>query len=378
MRKKIERFFYIDTLYSLFICLLIENNLDKNFYFFSYKFSKSITKNLKNKLIIKEIKNLKIITYLVRAILFRIVKLFFYKKTKNKKFYIHDTPEFSQFFLNNFNSKFILIEDGTLNYNNQVLNEKLEKANRKVNFSKKIKRNFVFGVKKIYPPLGQSEKVEKIILTGLLPIPEIIKSKVEVINIEECWNNLTKEKQKEILAIFNMKIEELEILKNNSNKILLLTQPLSEDGIVSEEEKIKMYENILIEKNIKEIYIKLHPRERTDYVKNFKNIKVNIIKKDFPAEILFLLNINFNKVITLFSTAALNFKGKSEIEFIGTKDYPKLIERFGIIEQRTENREQRTENREQRTENREQRTENREQRTVNTNIFKSINKIKIA
>ena len=155
-----------------------------------------------------------------------------------------------------------------------------------------------------------------------------------------------------------MKIEELEILKNNSNKILLLTQPLSEDGIVSEEEKIKMYENILIEKNIKEIYIKLHPRERTDYVKNFKNIKVNIIKKDFPAEILFLLNINFNKVITLFSTAALNFKGKSEIEFIGTKDYPKLIERFGIIEQRTENREQRTENREQRTENREQRTEN--------------------
>ncbi|WP_293960264.1 glycosyltransferase family 52, partial [uncultured Fusobacterium sp.] len=351
MKKNLEKFFYIDTIYSLFICLLLENNLDKNFYFFSSKFSKVIMKNLKNKLIIKEIRSIKIVYYIANTILFRVIKLFFYNKTKDKKFYIHDATDFTQYFFNNFDSIFISIEDGTLNYNSQVLNEKLEKANRKVSFSKKIKRNFVFGIKKIYPPLGVSEKVEKIILTGILPIPEVIKSKVEIINIEKIWTNLSKEKQKEILAIFNMKIEELEILKNNSNKILLLTQPLSEDGIVSEEEKIKMYENILIEKNIKEIYIKLHPRERTDYVKNFKNIKVNIIKKDFPAEILFLLNINFNKVITLFSTAALNFKGKSEIEFIGTKDYPKLIERFGIIEQRTENREQRTENREQRTEN---------------------------
>ena len=330
--KKIEKFFYIDTLYSLFICLLLENNLNENFYFFSDKFSKVIIKNLKNKLIIKEFKSIKLIYYITGAIFFRIIKLFFYKKTKNKKFYIHDATDFSQYFFNNFDSNFILIEDGTLNYNSQVLNEKLEKANREIKFSKKIKRSFVYGIKKIYPPLGVSEKIKKIILTGILPIPEIIRSKVEIINIEEKWNNLSEEKQKEILTIFNIEIKELEILKNNKDKILLLTQPLSEDGVIDEKEKINLYKNILVERNIKEIYIKVHPRENTDYIKEFKNIKVNIIKKEFPVEILFLLNINFKKVITIFSTAALNFKGKSEIEFIGTKNYKNLVKKFGIIE----------------------------------------------
>ena len=66
--KKVEKFFYVDTLYSLFICLLLENNLDKNFYFFSIKFTKIIMKNLRNKIIIKEIKVLKIITYLTGAV----------------------------------------------------------------------------------------------------------------------------------------------------------------------------------------------------------------------------------------------------------------------------------------------------------------------
>lgn len=330
--KKWEKFFYIDTLYSLFICLLLENNLDKNFYFFSSKFPRIVMKNLRNKLIIKEIRSIKIVGYIVNAILFRIIKLFFYAKTKTKKFYIHDATDFTQYFFNNFNSIFISIEDGTLNYNSQFLNEKLKKANRKVNFSKKIKRNFVYGIKKIYPPLGVSEKVEKIILTGILPIPEVIKSKVEIINIEEKWNSLTKEKQREILSIFNIEIEELEVLKNSINKVLLLTQPLSEDGIMSEEEKISIYKNILQERNIKEVYIKIHPRERTDYIKELQNIKVHIIKKDFPVEILFLLNVNFIKIITIFSTAALNFKNKSEVEFIGTKNYPKLIEKFGVIE----------------------------------------------
>lgn len=101
---------------------------------------------------------------------------------------------------------------------------------------------------------------------------------------------------------------------------------------MSEGEKINIYKNILQERNIKEVYIKIHPRENTDYIGELQNIKVHIIKKDFPVEVLFLLNINFSKVITLFSTAALNFKGKGEIEFIGTKNYPKLIEKFGVIE----------------------------------------------
>lgn len=159
--KKWEKFFYIDTLYSLFICLLLENNLDKNFYFFSSKFPRIVMKNLRNKLIIKEIRSIKIVGYIVNAILFRIIKLFFYAKTKTKKFYIHDATDFTQYFFNNFNSIFISIEDGTLNYNSQFLNEKLKKANRKVNFSKKNKKKFCLWNKKNLSTFGSFGKSRK-------------------------------------------------------------------------------------------------------------------------------------------------------------------------------------------------------------------------
>ena len=88
--KKVKKFFYIETIYSLFVCLLLENDLDRNFYFFSSKFSKSIAKNIKNKIVIKEKRSLRIIDYILGAIFFRIIKLIFFKKIKNKDFYICD------------------------------------------------------------------------------------------------------------------------------------------------------------------------------------------------------------------------------------------------------------------------------------------------
>lgn len=330
--KKVKKFFYIETIYSLFVCLLLENDLDRNFYFFSSKFSKSIAKNIKNKIVIKEKRSLRIIDYILGAIFFRIIKLIFFKKIKNKDFYICDKGKYAQYFFNNYEAKFILVEDGTMNYNIQDLEKAIAKSKIKLNFSKKLRKNFVYGVKKIYPSLGISEKIQKIILTGILPIPEIIKSKVELINLENKWKKLSKEKQEKILEIFNINLHEIKNLENSKNKILLLTQPLSEDEIIDEKEKINMYKEILKEREIKEIFIKEHPREETNYIFEFKDIKVNIISKEFPIEVLLLLDIKFDKVITIFSTAALNFKEKSKIEFIGTKKYPKLKEKFGIIE----------------------------------------------
>ena len=175
--KKVKKFFYINTLYSLFICLLLENNLDENFYFFSSKFSKSIAKNIKNKIVIKEKRSLRIIDYILGAIFFRIIKLIFSKRVKNKDFYICDKGKYAQYFFNNYEANFILVEDGTMNYNIQDLEKVITKSKIKLSFSKKLRKNFVYGVKKIYPSLGISEKIQKIILTGILPIPEIINPK---------------------------------------------------------------------------------------------------------------------------------------------------------------------------------------------------------
>lgn len=187
-------------------------------------------------------------------------------------------------------------------------------------------------IKKYYPAFGLSEKIQKIYLTGILPIPNLIESKVKVVNIENLWNNLLEGEQEKILDIFNIKIEKIKNLNKLKNKILLITQPLSEDRVITEQEKIKVYREIIEKQNVRKIYIKAHPREKINYKEVFKNFNIEVIENTFPIELFLLLNIKFDKVITLFSTGALNFKGKAEVEFIGTEKYPKLYERFGKIE----------------------------------------------
>lgn len=170
-------------------------------------------------------------------------------------------------------------------------------------------------------------------MTGILPIPGSIEQKVEIINIKNRWKFLSEGKKKEILKFFNISLKKIEFLKKEEKKILLLTQPLSEDGILIEKEKIQIYEEIIINRNLDKIYIKPHPRERTNYKNIFKNrnFEVEIIDNNFPIELLLFSDIFFDKIITLFSTAALNFKNYSNVEFLGTKNYPKLFKKFGCI-----------------------------------------------
>lgn len=194
-----------------------------------------------------------------------------------------------------------------------------------------MKKVIVEKIKKEYRRFGLSEKIQEIYLTGLLPIPDLIKNKVKIINISDEWEKLSKKDKEEILGVFKISSKSFENLKAEENKVLLLTQPLSEDKIITKKEKIDIYREILLKENGKNIYIKAHPREKTNYKEVFKEFNINIIENSFPIEICLLLDIEFEKIITLFSTGALSFKGKSEVEFIGTEKYPKLYEKFGKI-----------------------------------------------
>ena len=106
-------------------------------------------------------------------------------------------------------------------------------------------------------------------------------------------------------------------------------QPLSEDELLLETEKIEIYKKIIIKYSEENIVIKPHPRETT----NYKNIfpKIEIIFENFPSEFLDLYDIKFEKIITLFSTAALNLaRGNfKNLIFYGTRVHPKLLEKWG-------------------------------------------------
>ena len=321
---------YVETNYGLLLTL-IYFYIKKNdiIYFLDEKIEKYI--NLKNVEVIS-LKNFKDKKGIVQKYYkWKLNNQLLLKLGEVDEIYLQDHVSYGQFFLNNFNGKMILLEDGTMNYNEKILLEEKNRKLKKIKINHFIKKVIIEKRKKEYRRFGLSEKIQEIYLTGLLPIPDLIKNKVKIINISDEWEKLSKKDKEEILGVFKISSKSFENLKMEENKVLLLTQPLSEDKIVTEKEKIDIYREILLKENRKNIYIKAHPREKTNYKEVFKEFNINIIENSFPIEICLLLDIKFEKVITLFSTGALSFKGKSEVEFIGTEKYLKLYEKFGKI-----------------------------------------------
>ena len=325
----VKKICYVDTIYSLLLFLLL-NITEETLYFFGENIPKNVAENFKNyKYLTKEYKSKGCKKDIIKYFFFKNLYLFLKKNNLfDKEIYLQDHLVFSNFFLNNI-KKCYLLEDGLLNYNEILLdkeNEKIIKSNIFFN----LKKRYIEKVRKKNKCFGLSESIQKIYLTGILPIPELIKNKVEIINIEEKWNNLEKKNKEEILSYFNISLENIKNLESMKNKVLLITQPLSEDKIISEEEKIKIYKEKLEKYKFENVVIKPHPREKTDYKKIFN--EVNVLEKNFPIEILSLLGINFYEVVTLFSTAALNLKGRSNINFIGTNNNIEIEKSFGKIE----------------------------------------------
>lgn len=320
---------YVGGKYSLLLGMIYVLNLKEEYILF-------IDESLKSQLELENI-NFFYLENIKKGFMNKYKKWKYNKKLLNylkniDSLYLQDHYTYSQFFLNNFKGKMYLLEDGTLNYNEKILLNELKRKIKKIRINNFFRRVVIEKRKDEYRRFGLSNKIEKIYLTGLLPIPELIKDKVEIIKINEMWKRLSQKDKESILSIFSLDLNKIQRFNLIDNKVLLLTQPLSEDNIITEEEKIKIYREIIKKQNNKNIYIKIHPREKTNYKEIFKEFNIRIIEKNFPIELLLFLNINFDKVITLFSTGALNFKGKAEVEFIGTEKYPKLYERFGKIE----------------------------------------------
>lgn len=173
-----------------------------------------------------------------------------------------------------------------------------------------------------YPTDGWAAKVEKIYLTGLLPIPEGILEKVEKINLKELWDKRSPAEQQEIIRRF---------LPEGSKSIscwdvdtLLLTQPLSEDigTAFTEDEKVEMYRELLSGIDEQTVLIKPHPREKTDYRKYFPHI--NVLNTLCPMELLIIMGMKVRKAITVNSTAIYNLDNSVEKVIAANDPSPKV------------------------------------------------------
>lgn len=185
-----------------------------------------------------------------------------------------------------------IIEDGLGNYTDLKKPTHLSKF---LNF-------FGFYFKDMYEGFGTHENIKKVYLTKN-EIPEIIKDKVEVIDMDKIWKDLSENEKNEILKVFNMNLEELDF---DDETALILTEPLSESNFIALEDELEIYKNIIEKFKDKTVVIKPHPRESKNYGEIFPDIK--IVDKYFPIELLNLIGIEPSVACSITSTALLNFK----------------------------------------------------------------------
>lgn len=226
---------------------------------------------------------------------FKSIKKYLYK---NAEYYGHDHIKFSALF---FKKNMILVEDGTKNYF----------------YKKRIKDIFWRFLGVPFPLMGYSDNVKSIIMTGLMDIPEKIKNKVLLID---------KDNYLKSLPLLNNGLYTCDY-NEESYFTLIITQPLSEDKIISEKEKIDLYRRY-VEKESNHVVIKSHPRERTKYGHYFED--ATILDPTCLVESL-VYNEKLKKVITVRSTAIESFYKRDDIEIIkiNINKYCSLIDFFG-------------------------------------------------
>jgi len=246
----------------------------------------------------------------------RILKHFKYRFVKSAQLYGQDNQFLSSILVGG--KGFITIEEGLLNYYFSPRPHRYlrNKFISRIFFSSKILREEYFG---------RSNRVKMIYLTGMFPIPPEIISKVHLIKIEELWLNCSAVRKNLIMNMFGVINDEVFTAENPD--AVIFTQPFSEDGIISEREKIELYGHILKKEKC---VIKPHPRDLTDYSLFFPEVKV--LSGHVPIELYSIMGMKFKKVYTIFSTSVFGLPYSPEIHFLGTKSHPALLKHFGLIE----------------------------------------------
>lgn len=148
---------------------------------------------------------------------------------------------------------------------------------------------------------------------------------------KELFENITEERKQLILRVFG--VEELSGVTDKS--VLILTQPLSIDGLMNSDDKQYGFYKKICDKYLSEgyeVYLKPHPRDTITYE---KMNGVNLIAQTVPMELIEMVSdVKFERLITHSSTA-INFltcgKEKEVFYDFNTREYDeKLLEKYNI------------------------------------------------
>lgn len=274
----------LDSHYTLFMYyLLFPRQVDNTLFIVSNGISAEVRERLKNCLYLpdKKYKNLKKIREIIRNISVMLCpSLIKLRCEKDIQYYGQDHAWFS--FIGR-NKPFVLLEDGIDNYV------------KKPSMGLKRKMFSYLGIS--YKEFGRGANVMEIKLSGLSSIPQDIAEKVSLVDIQKQWQCLGGQEKENIISLFIRGNKVSAIEKEVS--VLLITQPLNQDGLMTEKEKLELYLSAL--KGINgDILVKRHPRDDTDYSRyNLETICFD----DAPLQLLTLLGLHFDVAVTYNSSS---------------------------------------------------------------------------
>ena len=173
--------------------------------------------------------------------------------------------------------------------------------------------------------IGDNNLCKAVLITNIESDPILTDKQLIQVDEVQCWNQSPEAKQKEILSVFNMTSEDIIQLKKR--KIILLTQNFATLSYVSEQELVDIYYERLKKYPQDSIVIKNHPLDRVQYQKYYP--EAYIFDKVVPMQLLNLLDIKYNTVVTICSSAAFSFPYNINIDWIGTNGNSKLFAALG-------------------------------------------------
>lgn len=103
--------------------------------------------------------------------------------------------------------------------------------------------------------------------------------------------------------------EGVNALKEANGKVIVFTQPLSEDGFITESQKIEMYKLICSCFPKSQVLLKTHPRDTTSY----SQIDATVIYDSFPSEVFDILGISFSAAIGICTSAVNNVTANNKV-----------------------------------------------------------------
>jgi len=231
----------------------------------------------------------------------------FIETSEINSFYLWGYP--AAYFVMRFPNNYLrIIEDGARNYIIRISNTKL------------LKRKYLL---RTYIGDGFDKNIREINLQFPEQLDGRLKHKGTLLPLKQLQDNLSQADNQRVLKVFmNGKTVKL----NDQKKILIITQPLSEDNFVTEQYKVSLYDKMIEEHaHDHEVYIKPHPRELTNYHEKLKRPFIEI-PRSFPLEMFDLMeNIRFDKGITIFSSGIGNLRCVAQKIHLGREHIKELL-----------------------------------------------------